>query len=72
MRLSRDGREGELGERFCDTNDSFELTDGNRDTRAGVGFNLCSVDLSTDCDKVGGKLLSCFGAETRSASSKEC
>lgn len=61
MRFKGDGREGEFGERFCDTDNSFELTDCDWDAGARVGADFCGMNLSTDGDEVGGELFAGFG-----------
>lgn len=63
-------REGEFGERFCNSDNGLELTDSDGDGGSCVGFNLGGVDLSSDGDEVRGQLLGGLRAQSRSASSK--
>lgn len=52
MGLSGDGRQTQLGQRFGNTDDSFKLTNGDGNGRAGVGVEFSTVDLLSDGDKV--------------------
>lgn len=71
MALGGNGGERELGERFGDTYNRFELTDCDWDGGAGVGLDFRGMDLSTNGDEVGGELLGSFSAESRCAASEK-
>lgn len=63
MLFGGDGREGELGKGFGDSDYGFQLSDCDGDGRASVGFELGGVDLFADGDEVGGELFGGFWGE---------
>ena len=58
-----DGREGEFGKGFRDTDDGFELADSDGDRGAGVGGNFGGVDLAADGNEVGREFFGRFGGK---------
>lgn len=72
MHFGSNRGEGKLGKRLSNTNDSFKLTDGNRDGRTTVGLDLSSVDLTTDGNKVRRELLGSFRTKSRGTSTIAC
>lgn len=67
MRLVGDWREGELGQRFGDADDGFELTNCDGNGRAEVGCLLGLRNAVADRDEMRGKLLGGGRREARCA-----
>lgn len=63
MLFCSDWGEREFGEGLGDTNYGFELTDGDGDGGARVGFEFGGVDLLSDGDEMRGELFGGFGGE---------
>ena len=63
--LFRDsGGQRHFGERFANTDDSFELTDSDRDAGSFVSVLFDLVHLTTDADEMGGEHFGGFVVET--------
>ena len=63
VRLERYGREGEFGKGFGNSDDGFELANGDGDGGAGGGGNFSRAYLPTDGDEMRGELFTGFGGE---------
>lgn len=66
--LGGDGGQADLGERFGDADDGFELADGDGDGGARVGLEFGGVHLLADGDEVGGEFLGGFSGKVRCTS----
>jgi hypothetical protein len=72
MLFCSNGREGQFGQRFGDTDNGFQLPNGDWNGGTSVGFEFRGVDLLADGDEMGREFLSGFRGKAWCTSSVVC